>query len=325
MIFVTRPETPPESLRREDGKAAAERAAVMKFFEAAKNVGQKYPGDFKAYKERDVVKVINDIFAEKCAYCESPYGATTPVDVEHYRPKNAVFDEVTKKLTYPGYPWLAFEWTNLLASCIDCNRGREQEVSDGRRVVGKANRFPLVSERQRAKRPGDEKKEKPLLLNPCEDEVQEYFVYEETGFVMPKTKRGLRCQRAQVTIEVCGLLRGGLLRARREHLQNIMLDIRKFQLYEQTLRDNPGLKGAAVMALLELLSEKLISYLDPRKPYTALSRQFIEPVLAPYLSLKARRASTAARRRGGSRRTSARRGRYSAPALRGAASRGAAS
>jgi len=314
MIRVKRPD-PPDSLLRKDGKAAAERDAVMKFFESAQNLGQKYPGVFKAYKEDDVVKAINILFGEKCAYCESTYRATAPVDVEHYRPKNAVFDEVTKKLKYPGYPWLAFEWSNLLPSCIDCNRRRTQKVSDGKRVVGKANRFPLVSERQRANRPGDEKKEDALLLNPCEDAVHEYFIYEEMGVILPRAKRGAKFQRALVTIEVVGLHRAGLVGRRRKHLKKVQRDIRKFQNHEQLLRDNPGLKGDAVMKQLDELVDTLLEYLEPDEEYTALARQFIEPVLAPFLpalSSKARRSSTAERRRDGSRRTSARTARCSA-------------
>jgi len=278
VIFVSRPRHTPTSLSKKGAKAAQERAAVLKFFTAAANVGVRYTGDFQAYKERDVVEALNEIFRQKCAYCESPYKATQPVDVEHYRPKNAVFDEQTKMLKYPGYPWLAFEWSNLLPSCIDCNRQRTQEIRAGSRVLGKANRFPLLSEKQRARRPGDERREVPLLLNPCRDRVETYFFYNDEGFVLPKPKRGLALQRASSTIEICGLYRTNLVRSRVEHLLRIKRDIEVLHGHIKLMNDNPGMRGA--MDQLDLIVKTLRAYLEPDQPYTALARQFIEPVIA---------------------------------------------
>jgi len=277
MIFVGRPKTKPESLRRKDGKAAKERVDVFAFFDGRKRAA-KYPGEFKAYKGPDVVETLNRIFYQKCAYCESPYKATQPVDVEHYRPKNAVLDEETRKIKYPGYPWLAFEWSNLLPSCIDCNRQREQEIKDGSRVLGKANRFPLTSEKLRATRPGAEKKEKPLLLNPCRDKVQNYFIYDENGFVAPRPKSGLAYQRANATIDVCGLHRKNLVDSRAAHLRKIEGIIEILREHIRMMNRNPGMIGG--MEQFDRIVEHLRSFLTPDQPYTALARQFIEPVIA---------------------------------------------
>lgn len=52
-------------------------------------------------------------YKNKCAYCERICKA----DVEHYRPKKSVTGEV-----HDGYYWLCYEWSNLIPSCITCNR-----------------------------------------------------------------------------------------------------------------------------------------------------------------------------------------------------------
>ena len=53
-------------------------------------------------------------YHNKCAYCERLEKA----DIEHYRPKKKVAEDNT----HNGYYWLCYEWTNLLPSCVKCNR-----------------------------------------------------------------------------------------------------------------------------------------------------------------------------------------------------------
>ncbi|GLS42688.1 HNH endonuclease [Methylobacterium brachythecii] len=83
--------------------------------------GRKGTYPFRAYKGNDVRHALDALFHGKCAYCESRFDVTAPVDIEHFRPKGGVEGQV-----HPGYWWLAAEWTNLLPSCIDCNRRRYQ-------------------------------------------------------------------------------------------------------------------------------------------------------------------------------------------------------
>src|SRR6185369_2016739 len=113
--------------------------------------------DFKAYKSADVNAALTAEFHGKCAYCESPYEATHPVDIEHYRPKGGYVKD--NKLTKPGYYWLAADWMNLLPSCIDCNRRRRQKFKDEpEQLAGKANLFPIADETKRATRPRAERR-----------------------------------------------------------------------------------------------------------------------------------------------------------------------
>ncbi|MDY0936611.1 endonuclease [Pseudomonas viridiflava] len=136
---------------------------------------------FSAYKESDVKLRLEQIFYKKCAYCESFYGAQAPVDVEHYRPKGRVEGDPD----HQGYWWLASEWTNLLPSCLDCNRRRKQmspvisgnlEVLYKHTQTGKKDCFPI--EGDRALTEGSEiLNEGALLLDPTRDNPNDHLVY----------------------------------------------------------------------------------------------------------------------------------------------------
>lgn len=131
-------------------------------------------------------------FYGKCVYCEQ---ARTILQIEHYRPRQAVDDARKRELPdgtkqkHPGYYWLAYELDNLLLACEDCNNAY------------KKYKFPLVDERARAWTSSDDlTKEAPLLLNPFVDDPSEHLSVEvRTGILTPKTERGER------TIHLLGL------------------------------------------------------------------------------------------------------------------------
>lgn len=148
--------------------------------------------DFSAYSSPAVKTALHTLFHGKCAYCESFYASTQPVDVEHYRPKG----EVEGVGDHPGYWWLAMEWTNLLPSCIDCNRRREQltpnetapslmklaegaDVNRWRKIsTGKASAFPLAQGSLRASQElHDYNAELRLLLDPTRDDPDQHLGY----------------------------------------------------------------------------------------------------------------------------------------------------
>jgi uncharacterized protein (TIGR02646 family) len=132
------------------------------------------------YNKPYVKKALREIFHDKCAYCEAKITHVTYPHIEHYRPK--------KK-----YPRYTFTWDNLLLACAKCN-GKEY----------KGDEFPLKD--------GDENK--PLLLNPCEDEPAQHLVFEQARLV-PLSERG------QKTCDLLGLNRDELFDRRREHLHLI--------------------------------------------------------------------------------------------------------
>jgi uncharacterized protein (TIGR02646 family) len=129
-------------------------------------------------------------FYGKCTYCECylhrQYG-----DVEHFRPKGGINDELGKKINHPGYYWLAYDWQNLLISCIACN----QKV--------KRNQFPVVDSKH-AKTPDRILTEQPLLINPTSEDDQDdpakhLKIDTTTGYLYGLTDRGRMC------IQVYGL------------------------------------------------------------------------------------------------------------------------
>ena len=154
---------------------------------------------FSSYKADEVKRRLEELFHGKCAYCESFYASQAPVDVEHYRPKGAVDGEPA----HPGYWWLGMEWTNLLPSCIDCNRRRKQRAPDGISNLslhykatqsGKKDSFPIKGKRAVSETDHLDTEE-ALLLDPTRDDPNKYLVYwlgDDTagGLVLPRDING---------------------------------------------------------------------------------------------------------------------------------------
>jgi len=137
--------------------------------------------DFIAYKADDVKRRLEELFHGKCAYCESRYASQAPVDVEHYRPKGSVEGDAA----HPGYWWLAAEWTNLLPSCVDCNRRRKQSVpvhSSGlvqlrqQMLTGKQDAFPIAGVRASGE-VDDVMAERAFLLDPTRDDPDLHLAF----------------------------------------------------------------------------------------------------------------------------------------------------
>jgi uncharacterized protein (TIGR02646 family) len=267
MIRIDRKKVaPPPELQ---SRGEAERAEAIAFFGKKKNRTQ--PFSFKAYKHPAVVEALASLFHSKCAYCESVYAATQPVDVEHYRPKGAVVGERGRP-EKPGYYWLAAEWENLLPSCIDCNRQREH----GRgRLSGKANLFPLEDPRERARRPGDEAKERPLLLNPCADDPAQHLEFLEGGLVRAALAGKRESAKGQSSIEVYGLRRPGLVRARKALELKIRARLKHVAELAAALDAGQGDRAQLEEWIREAI-EELKGYTRPQEPYAAMARALIE-------------------------------------------------
>ena len=143
-------------------------------------------------------------YYNKCAYCERLEKA----DIEHYRPKKKVDEENA----HNGYYWLCYEWSNLLPSCVKCNREGAKHSKFpiiGNRVFTpsflankqldlshqKAQNNPLLSER-------------PYLLHPEVDNPELFF-----DFLIDPSGVGIRIRgidindRGNATIRICLLNR----------------------------------------------------------------------------------------------------------------------
>jgi uncharacterized protein (TIGR02646 family) len=250
-----------------------ERARAKAFYADPGNRNRSF--EFKAYKARDVVNALEQLFHQKCAYCESFYGATQPADIEHFRPKGAVMIErpgerpVRRK---PGYYWLAAEWDNLLPSCIDCNRARTQEFDDDdvTLVRGKENRFPLEDESKRSEDPEDVvlAGEGRLLLHPCRDRPEEHIEFLASGLIREREESSL----GRTTIDVLGLQRKTLKEMRRaqlEHMAHKMHDL--LTIVEQF----DDAFSTELEAKIELRLRRLRQMADATQPYAGAIRHHV--------------------------------------------------
>lgn len=266
----------PADLAGAASKGGKELAEAIAFFADPAHAPASFP--FSAYKADSVKDTLNRRFSFKCAYCESSYGETQPLDVEHFRPKSGF--KVDGSLHKPGYYWLAAVWGNLLPSCTDCNREREQQLADGRRIVsGKANQFPIANEAKRARAPGDERKEPRLLLHPALDDPARHLAFDaEEGMIRPfASASGRKSRRGAVSIDVYALLRDGLVRARKARQKLIRKEIAVARGLAQTL-DEIGPNARLEQMLVESLS-MLRDYMADDAPYAGMARQMIRPVL----------------------------------------------
>lgn len=175
------------------------------------------------------------LFGGKCAYCEALPLDVSPGDVEHFRPKARVDDEPG----HTGYYWLAYDPSNLLPVCENCNRYR-----------GKKNAFPVVAG-TRAFTKDQLSDESFLLVNPYFDHPDEHFEFLDTGIVGHLTERG------RVSIEVYGLNRLPLVEARRRSIARLK---QEFPLQIATL---------VALNQIERLNDYMSDLCSPYREYSA--------------------------------------------------------
>jgi hypothetical protein len=212
MILVSKPAIDKDEWRTIVKEGEGLSAMHLRSFDA----GEEFKINEDLYKK--FMRYLMDLFGGKCAYCETRIASNQPGDVEHFRPKGRVVGDDFKpvlalhpqrgKMNHPGYFWLAYEWSNLLPSCIDCNRYRNHGI-DQPQGAGKADRFPVQG--QYACVPAQLHEEVPLLIDPSKVNPALHIEFHPDGTVSGKTEQGRR------TIELFGLnLREGLKEARRE-------------------------------------------------------------------------------------------------------------
>lgn len=255
--------------------------------------GSKKAFAFSAYKDPEVKARLEELFHGKCAYCEGVYAATAPVDVEHFRPKGATEDGGA------GYWWLAMAWENLLPSCIDCNRRREQELPDldNRLAIlcattrrfshsvmaqsGKGISFPVQGPRAKGEK-DDLAAERPLLVDPTRDTPSDHIAFNvaEPGWLPlahPALLDARPSLRGAVSIQTYGLNRLGLVQERTRV-------IRRLEFLEMLLGDVDAvisaLKATAAFASGEL-ADALAKLDQLRARILGEMRQMVLPT-APY-------------------------------------------
>lgn len=149
------------------------------------------------YKYVDVRDRLENIYHQKCAFCET---SDELMHVEHFRPKRG------------GYYWLAYSWDNLLLACPMCNshKGNEFPLSKNgikaefRNTEEENNNINSLSSEY-------DKTEKPLLINPetVTQEVLDEIRFGKDGSIESENEI---CAK---TIEQCNLDRDSLRQRRK--------------------------------------------------------------------------------------------------------------
>jgi uncharacterized protein (TIGR02646 family) len=234
MKFIDRSTVPaPSSLDLTDpnSNASKELRAVKEHLRTKQNKAFK----FKAYKKGDdVADSLDSLFKGLCAYCESNFAATSPGDVEHYRPKS----KVKENDTHPGYWWVAADWQNLLMSCTDCNRGRYQyhyDTASGQCVLsektsklGKECSFPILSPNYATNEDEDLEQENPLLIDPTRRDPSDHLewnIINELPLLAPRKRNDKPDPYGDATITILGLNRKGLVENRLSILKLVQLNL----------------------------------------------------------------------------------------------------
>lgn len=138
----------------------------------------------------------------KCVYCEQRLTASRPLEIDRFRPARGAMNAQGNR-SEDHYYWLAYDWDNLYASCLECN-------------YAKATKFPVASERVPPHIHGDlDAIEKPLILNPARCNPEDHLEFHYDGKVTPKTIRG------QHTIDIFRLNRASLVEARAAHVMKL--------------------------------------------------------------------------------------------------------
>ena len=200
MIFVDKP-TPPVDLLNGESLKNDYCSSFVRDSKAYKNGTKKFEFNNRIYGHENVKAKLLEAQFNKCCYCESNIGSTSPGDVEHYRPKAYSQQDRGQSKIFPGYYWLVYDWDNLFVSCEICNRSH------------KKNYFPLSNPNARARdHSGDLTNEEPLILNPgeCIDSCNHISFHCELAKGI--TKAG------KTTVEMIGLNRHPLQESRLEKL-----------------------------------------------------------------------------------------------------------
>ena len=195
--------------------------------------GNDSPTFDSLYRHADVKAQLKRDQNDKCAYCErklnGDYGA-----VEHYRPKGAWQQNQGDQLEKPGYYWLAYEWSNLLYSCDECNTSY------------KMNLFPLANPADRDIEHRDVSKEQPLLVNPTTDDPGTYIGFRRE-IAVPRIIDGVPSEKGQKTIDLLGLNSRPVLKQAR---MDSFLKYKKYRVLKAIIEKIGDIQALAIVESL---------------------------------------------------------------------------
>lgn len=168
MIKITKPTAIPDVLQNKGVALNKENCNLYLTDADSYNNGKKRFKFSPKYGCAEVKSALKIAQNGKCCYCESKY---TEGAVEHFRPKGQSIQGKGQEINYPGYYWLAYDWSNLLFICGDCN-------------TNKGTYFPLKNPLQRAKNHFEPiSAEIPLLIHPALDDPSKHITFHQEAVV----------------------------------------------------------------------------------------------------------------------------------------------
>jgi len=193
---------------------------------------------------RDFYELLPENIKSKCWYCESEE-IRSDMPVDHFRPKNLV-DGVPN---HEGYWWLAFDWENYRCACTFCNSRRVFDDTSG----GKACKFPLVDEKQRAYTSIQPiANEQPDLLDPFDPDDWKLLWFDNDGEPIPKDPSSADQQRkVRNSIDIFHLHEKRIVRARNDIRIKVEKEIKKIQECE----GNKAIELEAKNALMDMVRD----------------------------------------------------------------------
>ncbi len=153
--------------------------------------------------EEELTRILLDEFHGKCAICEQDLGREDLVAITHrFRPRRSATN-LDGTIDMDHYNWYTYQWENLYIACQFCNEH-------------KSTLFPVKGIRAGSTVPISEvdTNEKRLIIDPCDDDPEVHFYYDQQGRIHSPTITG------QHTIEVYQLNRPHLLTRRREIIES---------------------------------------------------------------------------------------------------------
>ncbi len=167
-------------------------------------------GDY--YAANDVKEDLKSLYNNKCAYCETKLRKP---EIEHYRPTSI-------------YRLLAYEWSNLLFSCHECNLNKREKFPVSQKYDGTETNAKKLNEY-----------EEPILLNPEIDYPKSHFKFNISGEIQGITYR------AKQTINILKLNEDTLVNQRKKIIENIFQEIKDvfFDFIESKSRNKEDLQN----------------------------------------------------------------------------------
>ncbi|MGG6362234.1 AAA family ATPase [Peribacillus frigoritolerans] len=210
-----------------------------------------------------ILSKLVHVFHNKCAYCETKLAHS--LNIDNYRPRGGARRE-DGTLDKEHYWWLAYEWSNLLPTCKECN-------------LNKSNRFPTLYERVPVGTFELEEllTEGPIILNPSLDKPEDYLIYNKEGYVFSNDHR------AMITIEILDLNRSALIDGRKN--AGLKLEKLWFQLldcYTNAISKN----NIDITLSLEQAIKDIKNFIEPKHEYCAIKKYLLRTWLNSLPTIK---------------------------------------